>query len=217
MLKIKHTGQLTKEKSDTLIIPHVVSRKGIAAWRVIGRLKRSENTTKRRRVLRNVFWLNYNPFPERFPQNEINLESQLAIVVNEDTCSHSDHIAHEDNSYIATWNERQRYEKNGKFSMNAQGQNAPMTERGDNSEVDKATKDLRPKDEQECNYPILQSHQTRQRPFEKGMEIEFLVHIIFVFICMDRVANLAYTSIVEGCQCIFLQEVSLRGNSDPFL
>ena len=39
----------------------------------------------------------------------------------EDPCSHSDHVAHEDNSYIATWNERERYEKNGKFAMNAQG------------------------------------------------------------------------------------------------
>ena len=71
--------------------------------------------------LRNVLWLNFNSILERFPQNEINLESQLAIVWNEDTCSHSDHIAHEDNSYIATWNERERYEKNGKFAMNAQG------------------------------------------------------------------------------------------------
>ena len=76
-------------------------------------------------------------------------ESQQAIGWAEDTCRHFDQIANEDNSNIATWTERQRYENNWKLALNAQGNNAPMTEREDYTEAVKAIKGLRQKDEQD--------------------------------------------------------------------
>ena len=56
----------------------------------------------------------------------------------------------------------------GSLSQNAQGKHAPVTGREDFSDAVKAIKDLRQKDEQQSNYPILPSHQTRQRPFQEG-------------------------------------------------
>ena len=55
----------------------------------------------------------------------------------------------------------------GSLSQNAQGKHAPVTGREDFSDAVKAIKDLRQKDEQQSNYPILPSHQTRRRPFQE--------------------------------------------------
>ena len=87
-------------------------------------------------------------------------ESQKAIGWTEDTCRHLDQIANEDTSYVAKWSESQRHENNGTLALNAQGRNAPMTEREDHSE---AVKEI--KDEQESNHPVLPSHQTSQKLF----------------------------------------------------
>ena len=55
----------------------------------------------------------------------------------------------------------------GKLVSNAQGKHAFVTGREDFSDAVKAIKDLRQKDEQQSNYPILPSPQTRRRPFEE--------------------------------------------------
>ena len=74
---------------------------------------------------------------------------------------------HEENSYIATWYERHRYENNWKLAVNAQDKNAPMKGRQDYSEAVNAIKDLCQKGEEESFHPILPSHQTRQRPVQE--------------------------------------------------
>ena len=92
----------------------------------------------------------------------------------------------------------------------------PMTRRQDFSEVDKAIKDLRQKDEQESNYPP--SSDSSKTISRKAMEMEFLVHTICVFVCMDRVGNLVDLSKSgRTLNEFFPQIVSLVGNGDSLV
>ena len=178
MLKIKHTRQLTKEKSDTLLSPYV----GITKSRRGARYRKTEahrEYHQAKTCLRKVFWLNHKSILERFPKNKNFRKSHLAVVWNEDTFRHSDHIAHEDNSCIATWNERQLYEKNWKFASNAQGQNASMTEKI----TPKLTRQSMTASERRTRMQLSDFTEPSDSPktiSRKAMEIVFLVHIIFV-------------------------------------
>ena len=103
----------------------------------------------------------YSSILLRFQQHG---ESQQAIGWDEDICKRHDMIASGDHSYIAAWYERQRYENNWKLALNTQGKHGHMKVRSDYSDAVRTLRDLRQKDDQEVNSPLLPSQQTRQRP-----------------------------------------------------
>ena len=56
-----------------------------------------------------------------FQMCEVHLSSQTNIKWTEELCKHLEEWAREDHSYVATWQERQRYEKVRKLCLNSQG------------------------------------------------------------------------------------------------
>ena len=111
-----------------------------------GKLKHSASIAKRR-----IFAENYEAPQkalQRFQQQDTYTESQQANGWDEDACRRLDKIASEDNSFISSWYERQRYENSWKFALPAQGKNALMKGRSD-SDVARIIRDVRQKDEQE--------------------------------------------------------------------
>ena len=220
LLKIKHTLQLTKEKSDTLYSVRTLELPGIASWRALPEDWSASRIPPSEDVLTESFSGSITNRSSRDSrQNEIISASlNLAVVWNEDTFRHSDHIAHEDNSCIATWNERQLYEKNWKFADRMLKARMHPWHREDNSEADKAINDLRQKDEQECNYPILQSHQTRQRPFQEIAMRNCVLGPHHLRVHLHGQGRKLGGPLVKwkAVNVIFLQEVSLTGNGDSF-
>ena len=86
-------------------------------------------------------------------------------------------------------------------------------QREDYSEAVKAVKDLRQNDEQESIYPSLSSHHISSKTISrKAMQMEHLVHTIFVLVFVDSVASQVDLSKVGGLPVCFLQGVSLAGN-----
>ena len=95
--------------------------------------------------------------------------------------------------------------------MNVQGPSAPMKEREDYSEGVKTINDLRQIGEQESDHPILPTISDSSKTISrKAMEMEYLVHTIFVFAGMDRVANLVDSSKVSELSMIFLSYKEFR-------
>ena len=83
--------------------------------------------------------------------------------------------------------------------MNAQDRNAPMTKRKDFSEAVNAILDLRQIDEQESNYPDFTEPSDSSKTIARNaLDMEDLVHTIFVFVGMDRIANLVDLAKVGG-------------------
>ena len=49
----------------------------------------------------------------------------------EEFCKHVDDLAQDDHSYVATWQERERYGKGWEISLNIQGLVGPVRSRAD--------------------------------------------------------------------------------------
>ena len=156
------------------------------------RLMRSAKTIRRRRAHGKLS----SSITIRFPGDFKNMTPIASLNWptgwTKDTCRNLDQIAREDRSYIATWSETQRDEKNSKVALNSQDRNAHKTKREDYSEAVKANQRFAPK--------------TVSR---KAVEMEYLVRLIFVLVGMDRIAILVGLFKVRGLSMtfIFLQGV----------
>ena len=86
---------------------------------------------------------------------------------DEDFCKRLDKIAREDHSYIATWEERRRYEKGQNFCLNTLGSVGPMNSTPDYLEAVRRIREVKREAEEaghEINPAIRPSLQVRQRP-----------------------------------------------------
>ena len=116
----EHTKRLTKEKFNTLSIPYSVisleSRHGVRCVKTDAQreFNQAKDCSRRRRKE------GYTSILRQFKNHDTYRETELASGWTEDTGRHWNQIANEENSYIATWYERQRYDNNCR--------NAPMTE-----------------------------------------------------------------------------------------
>ena len=132
-------------------------RHGARHWKIEAQRKCRQSKDCARYVMKN----NYDSILLRFQQSETYKESQQAIGWDEDTCRRLGKIASEDHSYIATWEERRRYENNWKLSLNTQGRASIMKARSDYSDVVITIRDLRQKDDQKADRPLPPSQQIR--------------------------------------------------------
>ena len=147
------------QKFDTLSIPvFELSERDRAMVLAVRKLNReyrqAKNCSKERKKFDWIYLYWYR-------------ESQEATRWTKDTCRHLDWIANEDNSYIATWYEPQRYENILKLDKMHEARMHPWQGEKITPELSRQSKTFRHQDEQESNYPILPSHQTRQRPVEE--------------------------------------------------
>ena len=139
---------------------------------------------------------------ERFQKQDTYRESQVAIGWTEDTCSHLDQIANEDNPYIATWSERQRYENNRKLALNAQRRLLRSCPGNKRFASERQT------------WRLLSDFTAPSDPSKtisrKAMEMEYLVHTIFVRVGMDKIANVLDLSKVGGLQINYFSNKEFR-------
>ena len=166
--KIKHTRQLTKEKSYTLFIPHVVIRKGIAAWRALS----EDWSVARIPPIQDVSTESYLA-QLQLDLREVPTEWNKLRVSNWELCGTKTHADIRTKKHMKTTRTLPRgtsgngTNTTGSLPWMLKARIHPWHREKITPKLTRATKDLRPKDEQECNYPILQSNQTRQRPFEE--------------------------------------------------
>ena len=78
-----------------------------------------------------------------------------------------------------------------------------MIKREDFLDAVQVIKNLRQKEEQPSDLPILPSHQSRQRPFQQRQSKWHLVRLILILVGMDRIAILVHPFKVEGLPMIF--------------
>ena len=116
-----------------------------------------------RDCLRKAKKNNFDAILQRFPQSETYTHSQIKIRWDEGLCIRLDRVAHEDHSYIATWDEGRRYEKNWKRGLNTLGPVGPMKSRSDYSETVQKIREIRRVTGQELDPAILPTQQVRQR------------------------------------------------------
>ena len=129
LIPTEYTKRLTKETFDTLSIVYLVITKGSRHGARCGKTDKQREYRQARDCLGRCLQKGYSTVLQRLPDHGTYRESPQAVGWTEDTCRHVDQKAKQDRSYIATWRERQRYENNWKPALNAQGRNAPMTEK----------------------------------------------------------------------------------------
>ena len=131
MSPTEDTRRLTKEKFDALTIPYFVIKKGTRHGALCGKTEAQREYRQAKDSSKKAIKNNYSSIVHRFQQQDTHPGSQQAIVWDEDICRRLDKIASEDNSYIATWCERQRDENHWKLAINAQGRNCLLKVRTD--------------------------------------------------------------------------------------
>ena len=106
LVPTENTKRLAKAKFDTPSIPYFVVQQGSRHGASCGKLMRSASIAKRRIVQRKLrcteITRSSSDSNSRIRTENLNMLGQ---------------IANEDNSYIATWYERQRYENNWKLAF----------------------------------------------------------------------------------------------------
>ena len=165
LVPTKFTRKKKRKRFDALTIPNIVIKKGGSHGARHGKSEQREYhqakqcLSKARKKIDSIF--------QCFQQCETYKNSQMRRGWDEDLCKRSDRVAQEDHSYIATWEERQRYEKGWKLCWETQGPVGPMQSRPDYPEAVRRFREIIREAEEvgyDINPAIRPRLQVRQRP-----------------------------------------------------
>ena len=154
LIPSESTRKLNRVRFDALTIPNfVIATRVPSSKRLLGEGEKEE--------------LRFKTILQRFQGSETYRDSQFNIGWDEEFCEHSDEITQESHSYVATWQERQRYKKVWKSCLNSQGPVGPMKSRPDFPDAVRRIREIKLEAE-EVGYeikPIIRLIlQVRQRP-----------------------------------------------------
>ena len=153
-----------RDTFDALTFPDFVIIKGTRHGARHGKSEAQREYHQARDCMKKAEKDNFDSIPQRFQQSETYRHSQMIIGRDEELCKRLDRVAREDQSYIATWDERRRHEKNWKLGLKPHGPVGPMKSRSDDSEAVEKIREIRRETDQEVDPAILPSQQVRQRP-----------------------------------------------------
>ena len=122
------TRKLNGERFDALTIPHFTIRKGGARH---GRSEEPRAYYQASQCVKKAHKEGFESTLHPFQTCEIYRSSQMNIGCTEEFCKHLDELAGEDHSYAAARQERERYEKVWKRSLNIQRLAGLMQSRAD--------------------------------------------------------------------------------------
>ena len=122
---------------------------------------------------RHAMMRGYSSVLERFQNDDVYRNSQIAIGWTEEKWTYLDSLLLEDKSHTSTRRERIRYENNWALGMNGQGPTpGPTKQRTDYPQAVTKVKIMRQQAEQPSNPPIPSNRQVRQRPIEERQKAE---------------------------------------------